>query len=170
MNNYIKAFKFDYHVKFFQALLKLILEKITRIEKHIFNQGKDGDAVQAASMSSGDRVNGVDVSSLPAKDAYNYALILLGTLFSKEELGRSLMYQSSKSHKPGLDPKRVKKLLNLVQKCYTPKEYDMKILISKINQKCRDSNIVRVKKELVHPPESKRKEDVTPDISIDSDE
>lgn len=26
-------------------------------------------------------------------------------------------------------------------------EYDMKFLISKINQKCRDSNLVKVKKE-----------------------
>lgn len=66
---------------FFQALLKQILEKITKIEKHIFNHN-DGDAVQAASMSPEDMVNEVDVSSLPAKDAYNYALILLGTLFT----------------------------------------------------------------------------------------
>ena len=109
-------------------------------------------------MSPEDMVNGVDVSSLPAKDAYNYALILLGTLFTKEELGSSVMYHSTKSHKPGLDPKRVKKLLYLVQRCYTPKEY-MKTLISKVNQKCRDSNIVKVKKELVHSPENKTKEE-----------
>ena len=114
-------------------------------------------------------VNGVDVSSLPAKDAYNYALILLGTLFTKEELGSSLMYHSTKRHKPGLDPKRVKKLLYLVQRCYTPKEYDMKTLISKINQKCRDSNIVKVKRELVHPPEKEEVTTVT-DILTDTDE
>lgn len=75
------------------------------------------------------------------------------------------MYHSSKSHKPGLDPKRVKKLS-------TPKEYDMKILISKLNQKCRDSNIVKVKKELAHPPENKTKEEVTTvtDIPSETDE
>ena len=82
------------------------------------------------------------------------------------------MYHSTKSHKPGLDPKRVKKLLYLVQRRYTPKENDMKILISKINQKCRDSNIVKVKKELVHPPENETKEEVTTvtDIPTDTDE
>lgn len=76
---------------------------------------------------------------------------------------------STKSHKPGLDPKRVKKLLYLVQRRYTPKEYDMKTLISKINQKCRDSNIVKVKKELVHPPEKEEVTTVT-DIPTDTDE
>ena len=139
------------------------MEKVSRIEEHILKPGKAGDAVQAASKSPEDMVNGVDVSELPAKDAYSYALILLSTLFTKDELGSSLMYQSSKSNKPGLNPTRVKKLLNLVQKRYTSKEYDMKVLISKINQKCRDSNIVKVKKERI--PESKKE-----DIPSETDE
>ena len=47
----------------------------------------------------------------------------------------------------------------------------MKILISKINQKCRDSNIVKVKKELVHPPEKTREEVTTvTHIPTDTDE
>jgi len=68
-------------------------------------------------------------------------------LIYKRELGNSLMYKSSKSPKPALDEKKVNHLLELVQKRYQPHKYEIKKLISKINQKCRDSNVIRVKRE-----------------------
>ena len=97
-------------------------------------------------------MNGVNISRLPVKDAYAYGLALLDVFFTKEELRTSLMYQSSRSPKPALDDKRVTKLLHIVQKKFSPKEFDMGTLIKKINQKCRDCNIVRVKKETLFPP------------------
>lgn len=58
------------------------------------------------------------------------------------------MYQRpSRSKKKGLDEKRVAQLVSLVQKRYKSTEYDMKVLVPKINQKCRDSNVVKVKRE-----------------------
>ena len=35
-----------------------------------------------------------------------------------------------------------------MQRRYKSTECDMKVLVSEINQKCHDSNVVRVKKEL----------------------
>ena len=135
------------YLYFLQGMFKLILQKLNKIEEHICNgQGITEPNVQARPTSSDDFINGVNISTLPAKDAYAYALILLDCLFTKEELGNSLMYKSSKSPKPALDEK-VNYLLKLVQKKYQPHEYEIKKLISKINQKCRDSNVIRVKRE-----------------------
>ena len=93
-----------------------------------------------------DNVGGINVALLPAKDAYAYALILLDAMFTKEELSQSLMFKTSKSSKPPLDEKRIQRLICLVEKRY-PGKIDMKILKAKVNQKCRDSGIVKVKKE-----------------------
>lgn len=41
----------------------------------------------------------------------------------------------------------MKQLLSLVEKRYNKKEWDIRVMVSKINQKCRDTNIIRVKKE-----------------------
>lgn len=94
-------------------------------------------------------INGVNVAQLPASTPYAHGLLLLDILFTKEELGGSLMYQprTGRSKKNGLDKKRVAQLVSLMQKRYKSTEYDMKVLVSKINQKCRDSNVVRVKRE-----------------------
>lgn len=48
-------------------------------------------------------VGGVNVMRLPSRDAYSLALQLLDILFTKEELGSSLLFKSKKSNKPGLD-------------------------------------------------------------------
>lgn len=56
------------------------------------------------------------------------------------------MFKSSKSPKPALDEKRVQRLISLVEKRY-PGKCEMKKLIFKVNQKCRDSGVVKVKKE-----------------------
>jgi len=86
---------------------------------------------------------------LSTKDCYAYALILLDDLFSKEELSNSLMFATKRSpYKSGLHPKRMQRLISLVDKQY-PGQLDMKVLKQKINQKCRDSSVVKVKKEKV---------------------
>ena len=95
---------------------------------------------------------------------------LLDTLFTREEQHPCLLFKSSKSEKPGLDPIRVKILLSklllylmcvnhcpkaslqlkiplsphlpaaaCLDKKYGSKEWDMKTLKEKINQKCRDA-------------------------------
>ena len=56
------------------------------------------------------QVNGVNLQRIPARDAYSYGLALLDALFSRDELGQSLVFRSKKSSKPGLDPLRVEKL------------------------------------------------------------
>ena len=116
-------------------MLKTILKKVNRIEEHIFKQQHNCEASsinEGTTTASEDFIHGVNISSLPAKDAYAYALILLDSLFTKEELGCSLMYKSPKSSKPALDNRRVNQLISLVQKRYKPHEYNMKILISKM--------------------------------------
>ena len=118
-----------------QGVLNLILRKVTRIENRIFISN---DIPRTASTLTVDMVNGVDVSHLPAKDAYVYALTLLDVFLTKEELGGSLVYQSPRSPKTSLDEKRMKQLLSLVEKRYTKNEWDMRVMVSKINQKCRD--------------------------------
>ena len=61
-----------------------------------------------------------------------------------EELSQSLVYQSDKSKKPGLDEERVdkervKQMMRLVEKRFGAEEWSEKTLIAKANQKCRDS-------------------------------
>lgn len=85
-----------------------------------------------------DVVNGVYVMRIPSRDAYSYALRLLDVFFSKEELGKSLLFKSLKSDKEALDHRKVEQLLQCVEKRYGDK-WDIKTLTAKINQKCRDS-------------------------------
>ena len=66
------------------------------------------------------------------------ALQLLDMLFSKEELSSALLFKSKKSENPALDKERVEKLLSYVEKRFGT-NWDMKTLIAKVNQKCRDS-------------------------------
>lgn len=84
-------------------------------------------------------VNGINIMRLPSRDAYSFALLLMDQLFTKEEMGESLLFKSKKSDKPGLDEQRVQKLLSYVEKRYS-NGWDMKTLTAKANQKCRDAN------------------------------
>jgi len=77
-----------------------ILTRLKKLEKCVSPQNQQ--AVMAQCNAS-DAVGGINVSLLPAKDVYAYALILLDTLFSKEELSKSLMFKTTKSSKPALD-------------------------------------------------------------------
>lgn len=85
-------------------------------------------------------VGGVNLMRLSSRDAYSFALQLLDILFTKEELASSLLFQSKKSDKPGLDQERVEKLLNFVERRYC-ENWDLRTLTSKANQKCRDSSV-----------------------------
>lgn len=91
-------------------------------------------------------INGINVMRLPSRDVYSYALNLMDLLFTKEEMGASLIFKSKKSDKPELDQVRVNRLLNCVEKKYG-KDWDLKQLTAKVNQKCRDSRDPRVKTE-----------------------
>jgi len=119
-----------------------ILARLKRIEKRLMENKSNSDATTTQS----DNVGGINVSLLPAKDEYAYALILLDAFFTKEELSQSLMVKTTKSPKPALDEKRIQRLIHLVEKRY-PGKLDLKVLKNKINQKCRDSGVVKVKKE-----------------------
>lgn len=129
-------------------LLRSIHKGIKRIEFIFDDKEKLKERVQQSSADNDDLINGVNIAQLPASSPYAYGLLLLDILFTKEELGCSLMYQRpGRSNKKGLDEKRVAQLVSLIQKRYKSNEYDMKVLVAKINQKCRDSNVVRVKRE-----------------------
>ena len=59
----------------------------------------------------------VNVNRIPASDEYKYGLRLMDVLFSKEEMARSLLFESKrKCDKPGLDKERVSIMLNLIDK------------------------------------------------------
>jgi hypothetical protein len=75
---------------------------------------------------------------ISAKDPYSYALQAMDVLFTKEEMGPSLIFKSPKSPKPALEKKRISQLLGLVERKFGD-NWDIKILAQKANQKCRDS-------------------------------
>ena len=91
------------------------------------------------------QINGRNVMRLPARDAYAFALLLMDAMFSKEELSVSLLYKSDKSKKPGLDEEKVNHMMRLVEKRFGEKGWNEKTLISKANQKCRDSKSIVIK-------------------------
>jgi hypothetical protein len=53
------------------------------------------------------------MTRIQSKDAYSYGLTLLHSIFTQEELARSLLFSSKKDTctKPGLDLARVEKML-----------------------------------------------------------
>ena len=55
-------------------------------------------------------------------------------------LGKSLLFKSKKSQKPALDGEKVQQLLGLIDQKYGDKNWDIKTLTAKVNQKCRDSS------------------------------
>lgn len=134
-----------------------ILTRLKRIEKCVMPNKGSLDSTPAQCNVT-DNVGGINVSLLPAKDAYAYALILLDVLFTKEELSRSLMFKTKKSSKPALDEKKIQRLINLVEKRY-PGKIDLKTLKAKVNQKCRDSGVVKVKKEALKEEKEAVKEE-----------
>jgi len=98
---------------FTQILLTQILTRLKRIEKCIITNKGSLDST-TAQCSVTDNVGGINVSLLPAKDQYAYALILLDAFFTKEELSQSLMKNSP--NKAALDEKRLQHLIHLVPK------------------------------------------------------
>ena len=85
-----------------------------------------------------EKIDGINVMTTPSRDAYSFALQLMDMLFTKDELAGSLLFQSSKSGKAALDAKRVQYLIGLVNKRYGD-GWNMKMLVAKANQKCRDT-------------------------------
>lgn len=57
------------------------------------------------------QINGVNLKSIPARDAYSYALALMEILFTQDEMSSSLLFSSKRSIKPPLDRVKVEKLL-----------------------------------------------------------
>ena len=101
---------------------------------------------QDVKVFSEDTIDGINVMTIPSRDAYSFALQLMDMLFTKDELAQSLLFQSSKSDKEALDPKRVQKLISLVNKRYGD-NWSMKVLTTKANQKCWDTFFRRNKYE-----------------------
>jgi len=56
---------------------------------------------------------------LPASGAYTFAFQILDMLFSKEELGKSLVYETKKSDKPLLSPKLLAIAIFLIKSLIT---------------------------------------------------
>ena len=83
------------------------------------------------------QVNGVNGMRLPSRDCYSFGLQLLDILFTNEELATSLLFQSKKSKRAGLDKERVETMLQLIEKRYGS-EWDLRVLTQKVNQKYRN--------------------------------
>ena len=84
--------------------------------------------------------DGKNVMRIRATGPYNFGSQLLDMLFTRDELGKSLLYQAKKSDKPALDAVKVERLMLLVSKHYGDRDdWDEQTLIKKMNQKCRDS-------------------------------
>jgi len=80
----------------------------------------------------------INVNRIPAKTEYQYGLRLLDVIFSKQQLVGKLMFSSSRSSKPALDKKKIDLLCSLIDKRFGT-DWDISVLTSKINQKCRDA-------------------------------
>jgi len=84
-----------------------ILARIRQDLKMIYMLHVDIDAFLYSTYL---QVSGTNLLRLPARDAYSYALSLVGIIFTKEELPSSLLFKSAKSEKPGLPKLGVDKL------------------------------------------------------------
>eukprot|EP00731_Ephydatia_muelleri_P031378 Em0022g892a len=60
-------------------------------------------------------IKGVDISLLPADDAYLFGLMLLDLYFTKEELSECLIFPSTKSSKHALDQAKVRTIIGQLQ-------------------------------------------------------
>ena len=95
---------------------------------------------------------------MPAKNAYLFGLALMDLFFTRQELSQSLLFASTKSERVALDQTKVAKIIgkfididivlciisifmltDIMNKRYSPNEWDMKTFCTKANQKCRDS-------------------------------
>lgn len=90
--------------------------------------------------SRNNEIHGINVMTVPSRDAYSFGLLLLDMLFTKDELADSLLFQSPKSMKSALDTQRVQRLIGLVNKRYGD-NWTIKLLTAKVNQKCRDTRV-----------------------------
>lgn len=126
-----------------QRKLDRLLEMLgrRRIEKHGKNLVAQVDIKEEDNSEDESEftINGVSIFQVPARDVYSFGLTLLDMLFSREELGKSLLLPTSKSSKPGLDKDRVDKLFACIKRRFGTK-YDLRTLTAKINQKCRDAS------------------------------
>eukprot|EP00731_Ephydatia_muelleri_P010460 Em0005g1046a len=108
------------------------------------NSGRADDSIPCSSAikqedASMYMVNGVNVLHLPAKTPYLFGLQLLDMLFSRAELSSSLLFKSTKSERGVLDPTKVSRIIDIMNKRYNQTEWNMAKFVSKANQKCRDS-------------------------------
>ena len=75
-------------------------EKLNDILKTISTVTTKTEQCDQQETMTEDKVNGVLISRIPARDAYAFGLRLLDVLFTKEELGSSLLFKTKKSEKP----------------------------------------------------------------------
>ena len=85
--------------------------------------------------------DGIDLLRIPATNPYAYGLHLMDIHFTRTELSTSLLFQSKKSTKPGLDQEKVSKILNLIDRRYGKDAWELKTFTGKANQKCRDTKL-----------------------------
>ena len=99
----------------------------------------------------------MDISLLPADNAYLFGLMLLDLYFTKEELSECLIFPSTKSSKHALDQAKVRTIIGkfllflniinnmlksteLMKQRFPDENLNLKKFQEKANQKCRDAN------------------------------
>lgn len=119
-----------------EAELKQINTSFELMSNEILKtQGSD---LQMKELTRDNEINGINVMTVPSRDAYSFGLHLMDMLFTKDELAGSLLFPSGKSNKPSLDSKKVQTMMGLIRKRYGD-QWNIKLLTSKANQKCRDT-------------------------------
>ena len=84
-------------------------------------------------------VKGVDVTLIPTQNAYKFGLQLLDHFFTKEELGSSIAFQTTRSEKTLLNQEKMRHLIELMERRCPEKDWDINTFAMKANQKCRDT-------------------------------
>ena len=82
---------------------------------------------------------------------------------------RTWKFTNVSLHKKSQASKRVKVIISRPEALHTKRIWYENTNIKNQPKICRDSNIVKVTKELVHPPENKTKEEVTTVTHIPTD-
>lgn len=126
--------------------MELVLRKLAKLEQKIdsLTDLVTKNKLQGNAHEEELMFKGVNVRRMHAANPYAYGLQLMDVLFTKEELAGSLMFESGKSNRSPLDKERVNRLFKMIEEKYKDdrtykKEWDMKVFVSKANQKCRDA-------------------------------
>ena len=87
--------------------VKGIKSQIEEIAKILKSGNSSATSEVAPAVDPKYIINDINVLEMNTRDCYQYGLDLMSMLFTREEMGKSLLYKSKRSSKPALDKTKV---------------------------------------------------------------